>query len=69
MHCGVALRATEAFAAVQALVARAIAHGDVAADGAGGCVLLEVRDGVVQGFHGAMGAFAMGAVAVAFGAD
>ena len=38
------LAATEAFAAVEAFVAGAVADGHVTAVGAGGSVLLEMRD-------------------------
>ena len=49
-------RAAETLAAVQAFVARAVAHGDVAAVRTRGRVLLEVRDGVAERFHRAGGA-------------
>ena len=42
------LRAAEAFAAVEALVTRAVAHGDVAAAGTRGRIELEVRNGIAQ---------------------
>ena len=40
------LAAAEAFATIEALVAGAIADGDVAAIGAGGGVLLEMGEGI-----------------------
>jgi hypothetical protein len=45
----VKLGATEAFAAVEAFIAGAVADGDMAAVGAQGCIQLKVCYGVAQG--------------------
>src|SRR5262245_49583669 len=57
-----ALTAAEALAAVETLVAGAVANRDVAAVGTGRGVLLEMRDGIAQAFHDPL---ARGAVGVA----
>lgn len=45
------LTATQALPAIEAFVAGTVAHGDVAAVGAGGGVLLEMSDGIAERFH------------------
>ena len=63
------LTTTQTLAAIQALVASAVADGDVAAAWAGWGVLLEVRDGIAQGFYFAFLSWRFGvfmAVAVTF---
>src|ERR1017187_8651815 len=54
------LTATEAFAAVEALVARAVAHGHVAAIGARGRILLEVRDRIAESLYRPLGSGGVG---------
>ena len=51
LNCDWRLRATEAFAAVQALVARAVADRHVTAVRARRRILLEMRHGIAQRFH------------------
>jgi hypothetical protein len=46
------LTAAQALPAIEAFVAGAVADGDVAAVGAGGGVLLEVGQGIVEGLDG-----------------
>src|SRR5690348_12682313 len=49
------LAAAEALAAIQAFIASAVAHGDMAAIRACGRILLKMSNGVAQCFDGALG--------------